>query len=226
MINPLVIVNPFFDRYTGGRNRPIFFDIDAVAPCLRVFDQHYVAIRQELESLLLRRRDIPRYHDIDPWQYKISGKDQPERDWKVFMLYAQGQKPESNRSLCPVTSRLLDGIPGLFQAFFSILEPGKSIPGHCGPYQGYLRYHLGLRVPRDNPPAIVVNGQRYTWREGESVLFDDSWFHYVENYASEVRVVLIVDILRPYPALPHYVNVLIFNVLGRLYGRKVMRYFR
>lgn len=226
MINPLLLFNPFFDLYTGGHRRPTFFDIDVTAPQLRIFDQHYAEVRQELERLLQQRQAIPRYHDIDPWQYKISGVEQSERDWKVFMLYAQGQKPAANRVLCPVTSGLLDGIPGLFQAFFSILEPGKSIPGHCGPYRGYLRYHLGLRVPRENPPAIVVNGQRYVWREGESVLFDDSWFHWVENHASEVRAVLIVDILRPYPALPHFVNLLIFNLIGRLYGKKVMRYFR
>ena len=47
---------------------------------------------------------------------------------------------------------LVAGIPNLFQAFFSILEPGKSIPAHEGPYCGYLRYHLGLIVPEESPP--------------------------------------------------------------------------
>jgi aspartyl/asparaginyl beta-hydroxylase (cupin superfamily) len=36
----------------------------------------------------------------------------------------------------------------LFQAFFSILDGGKSIPRHAAPYRGYLRYHLGLKVPK------------------------------------------------------------------------------
>jgi hypothetical protein len=37
----------------------------------------------------------------------------------------------------------------LYAAFFSILDAGKSAPAHDGPYCGYLRYHLGLIVPRD-----------------------------------------------------------------------------
>ena len=30
---------------------------------------------------------------------------------------------------------------------FSILEPGKHLPPHRGPYNGVLRLHLGLIVP-------------------------------------------------------------------------------
>src|SRR4029453_17045489 len=97
-------------------------------------------------------------------------------------------------------------VPNLIQAFFSILEPGKSIPEHEGPYRGYLRYHLGLRVPKDDPPKLVVNGRDYVWKEGEAVLFADSWPHSVVNHSAEIRAVLIVDIRRPLPAIPDRVN--------------------
>jgi aspartyl/asparaginyl beta-hydroxylase (cupin superfamily) len=35
-----------------------------------------------------------------------------------------------------------------------------------------LTSYLGLRVPKNNPPKIVVNSQDYVWKEGEGVLFD------------------------------------------------------
>ena len=93
------------------------------------------------------------------------------------MLELLGHKPAANRARCPATVAALEKVPGVLQAFFSVLDPGKCIPAHDGPYVGYLRYHLGLRVPAENPPQIRVAGQPYTWKEGESVMFDDSWPH-------------------------------------------------
>jgi len=80
------------------------------------------------------------------------------------------------------------------------------VPAHEGPYYGYLRYHLGLRVPKDNPPRIVVNGQNHFWKEGEIVFFDDSWPHEVLKNGNELRAVLIVNMLRPLPFTGDIVN--------------------
>jgi aspartyl/asparaginyl beta-hydroxylase (cupin superfamily) len=45
-----------------------------------------------------------------------------------------------------------------------------------------------------------VKDRYHTWREGESLLFDDSWNHEVVNESDGIRVILIVDILRPMPS--------------------------
>ena len=140
------------------------------------------------------------------------------------MIYLLGYQLEEARELCPTICSLLDKVPHLIQAFFSILEPGKSIPLHEGPYLGYLRYHLGVRVPKNNPPQIIVNNQPYTWREGEAVLFDDSWPHEVKNNSDDFRAVLIIDVLRPLPFLPKIINQLVTNIIARYtYGRKTMK---
>ncbi len=102
----------------------------------------------------------------------------------------------------------------MLQAFFSILEPGKSIPAHDGPYLGYLRYHLALRVPAQHPPKIRIKDTWYTWKSGESVMFDDSWNHEVVNPSTEFRVVLIVDVMRPMGWLAHATNHLLTRVIG------------
>lgn len=224
--NPFRLFHPFFNLYTGGEQRPVFFDVDQTYPQLRIFEQHFEKIREELETILPERALMPRYHDVDAWQYKISGATQPGKDWKVFLLYAMGEKPEQNCQRVPFTAELLDQIPDLFQAFFSILDPGKSIPPHEGPYQGYLRYHLPMMIPRNNPPSIRIKDQHHTWKEKESILFDDSWEHEVINHSDEVRVVLIVDVFRPLPPLPHKFNMAMHYTFGKLYGKKLMRYFQ
>ena len=140
------------------------------------------------------------------------------------MLYAVGEKPEENQHLCPQTCELLSTIPNLFHAVFSILEPGKAVPAHNGPYLGYLRYHLGLIVPAERPPSIRVKDQIYTWKEGESVLFDDFWDHEVYNECKETRVVLMVDVLRPMPPPLNWLNYLYsFFLLRHVYGKAAVR---
>jgi len=199
MYNLSRIPNPFYDLFTGGRKRPVFFDIDATCPELRRIDAALPAIREELVRLLPQSEAMSRYHELDSDLLQSSGRLYRDRRWNVFMLFCYDSVPEHNRALCPQTAAALDAIPTLNQAFFSILDPGKSIPAHTGPSRTYLRYHLALLVPKNDPPSIRIHDQHYTWKEGESVLFDDSWDHEVTNHADGIRAVLIVDIMRPFP---------------------------
>jgi aspartate beta-hydroxylase len=216
------VVNAYLDRYTGGAQRPTFFDLQETAPALAAVAAAYPSIRAEFDRLPVSPDALPQYHEVDPGEAKISNTT-PKR-WSVFMLEILGHRLEANRARCPETCRALDQVPNLIQAFFSILEPGKSIPEHEGPYRGYLRFHLALKVPNERPPKLVVNGQAYVWKEGEAVLFDDSWPHAVVNDSPGTRAVLIVDIRRPLPYAPDLFNRFITDVAARhTYGRKVAR---
>ena len=167
-------LNAMYYREAGGENRPAFFDIDKTYPSLRVFDRNLSAIQTELESLLGERNAIPRYHEVAEPETYISGTIKPEKAWRVFMLrWMAGGGLEANMAKCPRTSALLDEVPGVTQAFFSILDGGKPIPAHDGSYLGYLRYHLALKVPAVNPPTIRIKDQFHTWQVGQSILFDD-----------------------------------------------------
>ena len=217
-------LNKWFWHGVGGDSRPVVYDIDATFPALRDLETPDAlhAIRDELQGILPQRDDIPCYHEIDPGRPHISTEADGAACWRVFMLYAMGAKPEENRARCPRTSELLDGIPNLFQAFFSILEPHKSVPAHESPYAGYLRYHLPLLVPTDNPPRMRVKDYWHTWRDGEPLLFCDYWDHEVENQSDQVRVVLIVDLFRPLPPVRDRVNRFVTRTyLRRRYGRKI-----
>lgn len=179
----LSLVNGFFDRYTGGRRRPAFFDVAATVPPLKALTDRWRDIQAEVDALLADGAQFPRYHELDPHIARISQNDDPSKSWRVFLLYAMGEIPEA-RAVAPRTLGLLEGLPGLW-LFFSVLAPGTSVPAHEGPYRGYLRYHLGLRVPKDNPPFIRVLDRNHVWKEGEDVLFDDSWDHEVVNSSKE-----------------------------------------
>lgn len=215
-------INKLYAYYVGYEKRPTFFDIEQTFPALNTITAHFPGIKEEYERVLANTECFPRYHDIDPGEAEISNAS--NKNWNIFMLYLLGYQLKKAQTLCPILCSLLEKIPHLIQAFFSILEPGKSIPLHKGPYIGYLRYHLGVQIPKNNPPQIIVNNQPYTWQEGEAVLFDDSWPHEVRNQSDDYRVVLIIDVLRPMPLLPHLVNQLVTQIIGRFfYGRKVIK---
>ncbi len=216
------IANAFFGLFVGRKTRPTFFNIAESYPELDHVTRAYPAIRHEFDRLLSAWDELPQYHDVDSGERAISATT-PKR-WNVFLLEIMGHRPQRNRASCPETCRALAKVPNMIQAFFSILEPGKSVPEHEGPYLGYLRYHLGVRVPARNPPKLVVNAQNYVWKEGEAVLFDDSWPHSVVNSSQELRAVLIVDVRRPMPVLADLCNRFLTDVLARhTYGRSVAR---
>jgi beta-hydroxylase len=118
--------------------------------------------------------------------------------WKRFYLkwYTASCDPLALQ-LCPQTCALVQSMPNVHLAMFSILEPGSRIRPHSGLFRGCYRYHLGLRTPQSDECFISIGGERYSWRDGEDVLFDDTFEHYVVNNTSERRIVLFLDVERP-----------------------------
>ena len=78
---------PFFDLFCGGKNRPVFFDIDETYPALRELDKNYETIRAELEALLKHQDDLPVYHQLDTDLIRASGRVDRDKRWNVFMLF-------------------------------------------------------------------------------------------------------------------------------------------
>ncbi len=212
-------VNAYFGRYVDRDRRPTFFHIKSFYPGLDAVTQAFPAIQKEFDRLLATSGELPQYHELDSGE-RIDLLDHAEALERVHAGDSWAtSRPQSRRAARRPALRS-PSVPNMIQAFFSILEPGKSVPEHEGPYLGYLRYHLGLRVPRENPPKLVVNRQDYVWKEGEAVLFDDSWPHSVLTRASETRAVLIVDVRRPLPVAPDMLNRFFIDVMGRhTYGR-------
>lgn len=117
--------------------------------------------------------------------------------WKRFHLKWYGNELVSARKQCPYTCHLLDQIPSVKAAMFASLPPGARLVKHRDPYAGSMRYHLGLVTPGDPDCSIFVDGEQYTWQDGEGVVFDETFIHYAENKTDQPRIVLFCDVRRP-----------------------------
>jgi ornithine lipid ester-linked acyl 2-hydroxylase len=182
---------------------------NAVFPWAAAIEGEWRVIRKELESVLLRKSELPDFHDIAADVASIS----KDPGWKTFLLAAYGVKSEQNIALCPQTWRVVRSIPGLKTAMFSIFEPSKHLPAHRGPYNGLLRLHLGLIVPEPiDQVAIRVENRICHWEEGRVLIFDDAYEHEAWNRTEKVRVVLFVDFVKPLRFPANIVNWLILNL--------------
>ncbi|WAC90057.1 aspartyl/asparaginyl beta-hydroxylase domain-containing protein [Mycobacterium sp. Aquia_213] len=170
----------------------------------------WVTVQSELKAILSDAETIPSHQDIIETAKPITNDDK----WLSHFFYIYGQRFEKQCEQCPETTRLLQDIPGMKTAFFSILSPGKRIPPHRGPYRGVMRYHLPLLVPRSGECGIRVGDQTAKFEEGVSLMFDDTYEHEVWNDTSETRVVLFLDITRPMKFPFNIVNSAIIALIG------------
>ena len=179
-------------RFSKVGNPPIYDN--ATFPWVAGIDANWKTIRAELDQVMERREELPSFHELIPELETITKDDQ----WKTFFLAGYGLESKENAKRCPETIRLLKKIPGMKTAFFSILSPNKHIPPHKGPYNGVLRYHLGLLIPSPKEKCrIRIDDEIRHWEEGESIVFDDTFNHQVWNDTSGHRAVLFVDFVRP-----------------------------
>lgn len=201
------------ERFIGGRSLvgdATFFPLEGF-PWVAHVERNWTVIREELERVLEDREALPNFQEISKDQIEITDDDR----WKTYFLYGYGFEAKLGTETCPRTAALMREIPGMTTAMFSILSPRKHILDHRGPYKGVLRYHLGLIVPRDAESCrIRVGGDFRHWREGESMIFDDTFNHEVWNDTDETRVVLFVDVLRPLPPPWSQINRAIVRAIG------------
>jgi beta-hydroxylase len=151
---------------------------------------------QDIRDEALALREAQRIRASD--QYNDVGFNSFfRRGWKRFYLKWYDDAHPSASALCPRTTALLRSIPTVKAAMFAELPPGTSLRKHRDPYAGSLRYHLGLVTPGDDRCYIEVDGERYSWRDGEAVMFDETFIHRAENATDRDRIILFCDVERP-----------------------------
>lgn len=161
---------------------------------LQALEENWLAIRREADDVIRGIQAVPPLGDVSPDHKRLdyTGK------WRGYFLWGYGLQVERNCKRCPVTAALVDKIPGLLTAMFSIHEPGAHLPRHRGVTKGMLTYHLGLRVPADKSRCYIkVEDTDYSWEEGKFFVFDDTRHHEVFNNADTPRVILLLHIRRP-----------------------------
>ncbi len=114
--------------------------------------------------------------------------------WYTFEFYFFGIQQRSNCRQCPETTVLLQQIPELVTAQFSLLKPHTHVQPHKGFTRMVWRNHLPLIVPKGGLCKIKVEDETHAWEEGRVVTFDDSKLHEAWNQSDEVRAVLMIDV--------------------------------
>lgn len=194
LIEPSLVAIPFSFLLKVSLKNPPFVNVESNFPRAKLLEENWEVIREELHEVLKNEKNIPKFHEIDKIQRFISAQD--EVPWRVFMFKAYDNWMEANCNQAPKTTELLKSIPEITTAMFSILGPNKHIPPHYGFYKGVYRYHLGLIIPKEGDCYLIDGGKEYRWKEGESVLFDDTYKHEVWNKTDATRVVLFCDVYR------------------------------
>jgi beta-hydroxylase len=185
-------INRFLARQSLIGQGP-FFD-EAQVPGLGVLRDHWNDIHDEVKGLLTERGSVPPLGRISPDHRRIA----PSSDWKSFFFTGYGYNAMQNRARCPKTAALIDRVPNVVVAFFSIFEPGTYVPEHRGVTKAMLNVHLGLVVPSGPERCEIRVAQEVRgWTPGEFLIFDETYHHEVWNETREPRVVLFVQVLRP-----------------------------
>ncbi len=158
-----------------------------------ILRDNWETIRDEAIEVALRGQASPSLATISPDHRAIAQVNM----WRSFFLWGYGFPIEDNLARCPKTQAIVEQIPGLNSAFFSILAPGTHIPDHRGVTKGLITCHLGLIVPTDGDVRMRVDDRIVRWSEGETLVFDDTYQHEVWNDTNATRVVLLVQFERP-----------------------------
>ena len=182
--------NTLMYLFSAVPSRP-FIDVTHF-PELQQLQAHWTTIRDEALQLFDAGyiRAAARYTDLGFNSFFKSG-------WKRFYLKWYDDFLPSARDLCPQTTELLARIPSVHAAMFAMLPPGARLPSHRDPFAGSLRYHLGLSTPNSKLCRIFVDGELYYWKDGEAVVFDETYIHRAENQTDTPRLILFCDVERP-----------------------------
>jgi len=143
-----------------------------------------------------------------------------ESDWnKLYIKFYSDEIDPLAKKLCPKTCQIIETIPNLKLAFISVLAPNAKIIPHRGIYKGVLRFHLGLYTPNSKNCFISVNDQIYSWKDGEGIIFDDTFEHYVENNTNQPRIILFCDFNRPLTKKGKIINSFVVSNFNKFVSR-------
>lgn len=174
------------ERYAGAL--PEFFNPEWF-PELKPLTDNWQAIRNEI---LNHEKQYGAIKGLDSNPYvapQIEGID-----WSNIFLLNFLIKHHKNRRKFPVTTAVIDSIPGGSFAVVRVLSPHTVIKPHFGDTNGIVRCHLGLVIPGKLPECgIRVGNKEQGWEEGKLTLFTEAYLHSAWNNTDSKRYVLVID---------------------------------
>lgn len=185
-------INPYIKKHSVVPDIAVWDE--SHFPWLKNLEDNWEVIRDEAEKILKYRDAIPPLSEISPDHARLDA----EKKWRSYFLWGYGFKSEENCARCPKTTAIVESLPGLRTALFSIHDPGMEIAPHKGVTAGICVSHLGLMVPKDRAScAIRVDDEVVHWENGKAFAFDDTREHETWNRTDETRAILLLHVDRP-----------------------------
>lgn len=182
-------LNRFMARFSLVGDPPVF--PSGAFDWTTALEKEWWAIREEADEVLGL---APSLGSVSPDHRRLDA----DGLWRSYFLWGYGYRVPDHCERCPRTAALVERIPGLVSAFFSIHDPGAHLPSHRGVTKGMMTGHLGLRVPAESQLCRMrVEEHLLHWDEGRMFVFDDTYEHEVWNDSDEPRVILLVHVARP-----------------------------
>ncbi len=179
-------------------------------PWLQILEDNAAVIKEEY----LRNTNIHKIISVQDINKRLQDFSYDD-GWKVVLLKSYDTIIEKNAALYPNTMKVINQIPNVSNAIFSVLSPKKNIQVHRGMYRGIVFIHLGVFVPPpNNRHTFIVRDEKKHWKEGEAFGFEDSFMHEVVNNSDDYRAILLLEVERKdIPKLLKPVHNWIFNKL-------------
>ncbi|MEM1154145.1 MAG: aspartyl/asparaginyl beta-hydroxylase domain-containing protein [Pseudomonadota bacterium] len=187
--------------FIGYDQTPGFFRTDAF-PWAQALELQFPTIRDEILASLDVVADGRPYLGAgnrlegQQWESLVN-----RMNWASVHLYQGGVANQPAVKKFPRTLAALESVPlattgdGPSEIFVSVLAPHTQIPAHHGVSNAILTVHLPIAVP--DGCGLKVHDETREPKEGELLVFDDSWEHSAWNNSGEQRVVLIFEIWHP-----------------------------
>jgi len=118
------------------------------------------------------------------------------KPWNTYYFNLRSHAFSEHLNQCPRTAEALAQLPtNRFHVCYSAIQPGGHLAPHTGPTNTSLTAHLGLA--NCDGARLFVADTAAEYRDGEVLVFDDSYVHWVEHTGSEIRYTLMVTVWHP-----------------------------
>ena len=192
----------------------------AISPILKPTKQIFPNVQKLRDSFdIIHKEALQAYKASKPIKNDLFFQNLADDGWKRFYIKWYGPPDPLAFKICPKTVEILQSMPEVHLGMFSILMPGSRIPAHHGPTRMCLRYHLGISTPNDKNCNIKIGNDTYVWKDGEDIMFDDTYTHEVINNTEKPRIILFLDVERPQIRLTQPLNQAMIKYGGPLTTR-------
>ena len=198
------------------RQRPKFFFFPGLPPgpyhdpflqpWAKALQQSFAGIREEAIRVWTEDQQFDPFLALSQGarmeDYLTNSSGKPS--WEAFFFYRHGERFDANHARCPNTSALLESVElcrvenQAPEVCFSVLSAGTHILPHYGVTNTRLVMHLPLVVPGECALNILGDGGEHHWREGELMMFDDTFQHEAWNRSATPRIILLMDCWNPH----------------------------